>query len=41
MAFNVVYTTSTFPPQLSEEADVKAHENLVSSGGLGLVHPGP
>ncbi|TVY73175.1 hypothetical protein LSUE1_G005900 [Lachnellula suecica] len=39
MAFNVIYTTSTFPPSLNADADIHAHESLMSSQKLGLVNP--
>lgn len=41
-AFNVVYTTSTFPPDLNNDADLAAHERTISDPArpLGLVHPG-
>lgn len=38
MEFNVVYTTSEFPTNLNEDKDIKAHDNLMSSGKLGLVN---
>ncbi|KAF7550429.1 hypothetical protein G7046_g8022 [Stylonectria norvegica] len=38
MAFNVVYTTSEFPPSLNDDADIKQHDAVVSSGKLGLVN---
>lgn len=40
MAFNVIYTTSTFPPSVNDDVDVKAHDDLLSSNKLGLVNPG-
>lgn len=40
VALDLVYTTSTFPAQLSGEADIKAHEAKVGGGGIGLVVPG-
>lgn len=39
LAFSVAYTTSRFPPDLNGDADLAAHERVVSSGGLGLVNP--
>lgn len=39
MAFNVVYTTSQFPADLNNDADLRAHENVMQSGQLGLVNP--
>lgn len=39
MAFNVVYTTSQFPASVNNDADVKAHDELLSSKKLGLVNP--
>jgi quercetin dioxygenase-like cupin family protein len=46
LAFSVAYTTSTFPPDLNDDADVSAHERLVGGGPsgegssrLGLVNP--
>lgn len=38
--FNVVYTTSSFPASLDDDEDIKAHQDLKSSGKLGLVRPG-
>jgi hypothetical protein len=38
MAFNVVYTTSQFPANLNNDADLKAHNDIVSQGKLGLVN---
>ena len=38
MAFSVVYTTSSFPPDLNADADVKAHTSLMAKG-TGLVNP--
>ncbi|KAK4463631.1 hypothetical protein QBC42DRAFT_337476 [Cladorrhinum samala] len=39
LAFSVAYTTSQFPPDLNSDADLSAHESVVSSGRLGLVNP--
>ena len=39
MAFNVAYTTSEFPADLNNDADIKKHQALVESGKLGLVNP--
>lgn len=39
MAFDVVYTTSQFPANLNNDADVAAHEKVMKSGQLGLVRP--
>jgi len=39
MAMGVCYTTS-FPADLTKDADVKAHDDLMSSGKLGLVNAG-
>ncbi|KAF3762630.1 hypothetical protein M406DRAFT_323637 [Cryphonectria parasitica EP155] len=39
MAFSVVYTTSQFPADLNNEADITAH-NAVMKKGPGLVNPG-
>jgi quercetin dioxygenase-like cupin family protein len=39
LAFNVVYTTSEFPASLDQDADIKAHEKVMSGGQLGLVNP--
>lgn len=36
MAFNQVYTTS-FPANLDDESDIKAHDELMKAGTLGLV----
>ena len=38
MAFNQVFTT-TFPADLNENKDIKAHDTLIESGKLGLVNP--
>jgi hypothetical protein len=39
IAFSVPYTTSSFPPDLNNDADVAAHEAVMKSGSLGLVNP--
>lgn len=39
MAFNVIYTTSEFPPNLNDDADLAAHKATLESGKLGLVNP--
>jgi hypothetical protein len=39
MAFNVVYTTSQFPADLNQDADIAAHDKVQQSGKLGLVNP--
>lgn len=39
MAFNVIYTTSQFPPNLNNDADLQAHDQILQSGHLGLVNP--
>ncbi|KAL3476924.1 hypothetical protein BJX99DRAFT_135821 [Aspergillus californicus] len=39
MAFTVAYTTSQFPAELSDDADLTTHKDLVASGKLGLVNP--
>lgn len=39
MAFSVGYTTSHFPPQMSGDADITAHEKTMSQGDLGLTNP--
>ncbi|AEO63947.1 uncharacterized protein THITE_2141932 [Thermothielavioides terrestris NRRL 8126] len=39
LAFAVPYTTSTFPPDLNDDADLAAHERVVATGRLGLVNP--
>ncbi|KIW85690.1 hypothetical protein Z517_01082 [Fonsecaea pedrosoi CBS 271.37] len=38
MGFNVVYTTSEFPPDLNNDRDLKTHDEVVASGKLGLVN---
>lgn len=38
MAFNVIYTTSEFPANLSEDADIKRHDEVRAAGKLGLVN---
>ena len=41
MTFNAVYTTSNFPPDLNDDADLNTHNQLLSAPGkLGLVSPG-
>lgn len=39
MAFDVVYTTSAFPPNMNANADIAAHDTLIQSQQLGLVNP--
>lgn len=39
MAFDVVYTTSQFPANLNQDADVAEHEKVMQTGQLGLVNP--
>jgi hypothetical protein len=39
MAFNVVYSTSSFPASLAADADITTHDNLIKGGKLGLVNP--
>jgi hypothetical protein len=39
MAFSVVYSTSSFPPDLNNEIDINTHETLMGKG-VGLVNPG-
>ena len=38
-AFDVVYTTSEFPPSLNDNKDLKTHDDLMASKKLGLVSP--
>ncbi|RJE23122.1 Cupin domain protein [Aspergillus sclerotialis] len=38
MAFSTIYTTSTTPPDLTNNADIPAHEKTMSDGH-GLVNP--
>ncbi|RAL14324.1 cupin domain-containing protein [Aspergillus homomorphus CBS 101889] len=38
--FSTVYTTSQFPAELTNDADLAAHETLIASNTLGLVNPG-
>lgn len=40
VAMDLIYTTSEFPAQVNGEADIKAHEKKVDSGGVGLVSGG-
>lgn len=40
MAFSVVYTTSSMPADLNNDSDLTAHQDLMSTGKLGLVNPG-
>ncbi|OQV07554.1 Cupin domain-containing protein [Cladophialophora immunda] len=37
--FNVVYTSSEFPVEMSGDKDIKAHQDLMAQGTLGLVRP--
>jgi hypothetical protein len=37
MAFNVVYTTSEFPANLSDDTNIKQHNAVMASNTLGLV----
>ncbi|KAF7586618.1 hypothetical protein BBP40_008554 [Aspergillus hancockii] len=39
LRFSVPYTTSQFPATLTNDADLTAHESLMSAGTLGLVNP--
>ena len=39
MAFNVVYTTSQFPPNMNNDADLKDHKEVLAKKELGLVNP--
>ncbi|KAI9726834.1 MAG: hypothetical protein M1828_000690 [Chrysothrix sp. TS-e1954] len=39
MAFNALYTTN-FPADLNGDKDIKAHDELIKDGKLGLVKPG-
>ncbi|KAL2818148.1 hypothetical protein BDW59DRAFT_152204 [Aspergillus cavernicola] len=39
MAFTVGYTTSQFPADLNNDADLKKHEEVIEAGQLGLVNP--
>jgi hypothetical protein len=39
MEFSVVYTTSEFPADLNNDKDVSTHDQLLSTGNLGLVNP--
>ncbi|KAH8594883.1 hypothetical protein B0O99DRAFT_512947 [Bisporella sp. PMI_857] len=40
MGFNVIYTTSEFPASLNSNADITRHDEVTTSGKLGLVQPG-
>ncbi|KAH0543840.1 hypothetical protein FGG08_001879 [Glutinoglossum americanum] len=40
LGFNVIYTTSKFPPDINGDEDIKAHEKVMASDKLGLVNPG-
>ncbi|KAH6618221.1 hypothetical protein B0J18DRAFT_274265 [Chaetomium sp. MPI-SDFR-AT-0129] len=40
LAFSVAYTTSTFPVDLNNDADITTHKEVLASGQLGLVNPG-
>ena len=40
MTFNVPFTTSEFPLNMNEDADIKKHDEKVNSGKLGIVSPG-
>ena len=37
IGFNVIYTTSKFPPSLNDDEDIKSYEKTMASGTLGLV----
>jgi quercetin dioxygenase-like cupin family protein len=39
ISFNTIYTTSEFPPLLTDDQDVAANDALLASGKLGLVNP--
>lgn len=39
LAFSVPYTTSSFPVDLNNDADIAEHHRVINSGKLGLVHP--
>ncbi|RHZ45593.1 cupin domain-containing protein [Aspergillus thermomutatus] len=39
LGMGVAYTTSEFPANLNNDADIKTHENLMQSNSLGLVNP--
>ncbi|KAE8376646.1 hypothetical protein BDV26DRAFT_265118 [Aspergillus bertholletiae] len=39
LRFNVAFTTSQFPVEMSGDADLTTHESLIASGSLGLVSP--
>ncbi|KKK12284.1 hypothetical protein P175DRAFT_0460083 [Aspergillus ochraceoroseus IBT 24754] len=39
MAFTVAYTTSEFPANLNNDADLAKYEEVKASGNLGLVNP--
>jgi len=38
MAFSVVYSTSSFPPDLNKDVDISNYESLMEKG-VGLVNP--
>jgi hypothetical protein len=38
MAFSVIYSTSSFPPDLNRDKDIDTHESLMDKG-VGLVNP--
>ncbi|KAL8640546.1 MAG: hypothetical protein Q9228_002548 [Teloschistes exilis] len=40
MAFDIIYTTSTSPPNMNNDRDISDHEAVRNSGKLGLVNPG-
>ena len=39
MAFGMIYSTSTFPASLTDDADIDAHR-AIETKGVGLVNPG-
>lgn len=39
MGFSVVYTTSSMPADLNDDQDLQTHQDVMSSGKLGLVNP--
>ncbi|KAH8890480.1 hypothetical protein GQ53DRAFT_177565 [Thozetella sp. PMI_491] len=39
LQFAVPFTTSSFPPDLNDDADIKKHDQVIEGGKLGLVNP--
>lgn len=40
LGFSIAYTTSEFPVNLNNDADLEKHNEVLQTGNLGLVNPG-